>query len=408
MSSFNRSLVAAISLIVSASAAFAQIPVSVKLTTEALGLGNADINAASVVSADIPGKIVTSPIIGQASILTIQRSGVAGPGTIFDKLLVTVTARTHLDTTAGLPAAANDYMAGTIYISNENTSTPDGKDEGLGVRAFTVNTATALRSIDAATGRARQEGSKEVSGGTGPATYTTGNANGAPHVDEDVYFDFAPDANAQAAATQFLLSKFETGDKIDISLLTTTGQTRSATFQGTSNAGLFTVVDAAAKLWLVNVGGIPGVLPTDLVSRVVIRAVDDNPGNPAETAEHFLITGFTTVTDYPCEPVAQVSTNFATCGSNVTFTLGGAPGCAGCFIVSLDPGPSTFIGQTFAIGADWIPILSVVLPPNGIESITYNMPCEFVGLTFYGIVAVVNPAFTIISSTPAVTLTIIS
>jgi hypothetical protein len=391
---------------VAATASFSQTPVSVKLTAEGLGLGTADVNAGGVVDADIPGKLVTSPVVGQASILTIQRSGLAGPGTIFDKLLVTVTARTHLDTTSGLPAV-NDYQAGTIYISDENTSLPDGKDEGLGVRAFTVNTATALRLIDSGTGRAKQEGSKDVSGGTGPSTFTAGNANGAPHVDEDVIFDFAADANAQAAATHFLLSKFETGDKIDISVLTTTGQTRSASFQGTTNTGLFTEVSAADKLWVVNVAGVPGVLPTDLVARVIIRAIDDNPAAPAGTAEHFLITGFTTVTDYPCEPVAQVSTNVAPCGSSVTFTLGGAPGCAGCFIVSLDPGPSTFNGQTFAIGADWYPILSVVLPPSGIASVTFNMPCEFVGFTFYGIVAVVNPSFTIISSTPQVSLTIV-
>ena len=98
------------------------------------------------------------PSRGEGSILTVQKSGLAGPGTVSDPLLVTITSLTHLDTVNGLPAA-HDYQAGAIYLSDENTSMPDGKDEGLGVRAFSVE-ASGLRDhqLERTCGDRRQQG----------------------------------------------------------------------------------------------------------------------------------------------------------------------------------------------------------------------------------------------------------
>ena len=72
-----------------ASGASATMHVSVKLTTNALGLGNTDWNAGSTVNPDVAGKIYTSPTAGEGSFLKIQYSGVAGSGTASDHLLVT-------------------------------------------------------------------------------------------------------------------------------------------------------------------------------------------------------------------------------------------------------------------------------------------------------------------------------
>ncbi len=314
--------------------------VSVKLTTNALGLGTSDYNDGGSVDPDVPGAIVTSPVVGQGTILKVQRSGLAGPGTVADPLLVTVTSRTHLDTTSGLPAN-HDFVAGVIYLSNEASNLPDGAEEGLGVRAFTVNNTTGLRTFDGS-GFARIEGSKDVSGGTGPAAYVIGgDNNGAPHVDEDAQFDFNPALNIAANTVEFLLSKYDTTDVIDIEATLASGVTTSLSFQGTSNTALFQAISASAKLWKVKIAGLPGVTSADLIRRVRIRAIDDNPSMPAGTAEHFLITGILG-TIVPCPvrlqadvgPPGSTMYNFSTTspqtfvpGEALRWTMTTVPGC---------------------------------------------------------------------------------
>ena len=168
------------------------VPVSIKLTADALGLGSSDLNAGSVVDPDQSG-FITSPTTGEGSILWVQTDGLAGPGTAMNPLLVTMTAKTRTDVVNGLPAS-HDYHAGVLYISKESGGTPEGKDEGIGVRAFEVDGPTALRMIDPDTGLPLLtiEGSKEISGGTADPDYDPLNPNGAPHVDELFNFDFVP------------------------------------------------------------------------------------------------------------------------------------------------------------------------------------------------------------------------
>ncbi len=360
----------------------AQTPVSVKLTTNALGIGSVAYNDAGVADADVPGKIVLSPLTGTGNILTIQQSGVAGPGTLGDPLLVTVTARTHLDTLSGLPAA-HDYVAGIIYLTNENAQLPDGKNEGLGVRAITVDGATVLRVIDPATGRPCIEGSKDVSGGTGPEVYNPSNPNGTPHVDEEACFDFNnPDLTIRAVNTSFLLSKFDADNRIQLFVRLTTGETFELPFEGTGNTALFSVVDAGAKLWRLHIAGVPGIGANDLLDVVCIRAIDNNPQAPTSTAEHFLITGMTTVVEL-CSAPAYVQTLGTGCGAEPVPTLvqtpliqgvaftstvtSGAPFAPGILFVSFSGGAPFQVGgcQIFLDLNTAVPILPFTTDENG-------------------------------------------
>lgn len=263
--------------------------VSVKLTTNALGLGTSGINYGkdgSSIHADIAGKLVTSTTTGLGSILYVQRSGLAGSGTTLDPLLCTITAYTRLDTVTGLPAV-NDYQAGVITLTDENTSSPDGKDEGLGVRAFRVG-SNALRTYDKS-GLAIIEGSKEVSGGTGPSAWYSKDPNGPPHVDDEVLFSFAPDSYVLGQSIIVTLSKFEAGDKIDLNLSLIGGGVLTYSFAGTSNPAFSNPGDS---VWNVSFAKLTGLGANDFVSSFSIRAIDDDPLHPSSTAEHFLITGF--------------------------------------------------------------------------------------------------------------------
>ena len=266
--------------------------VSVKLTTDALGLGSDDLNGGNNVSADIVGKLITSPTIGQGSMLFVQHSGLAGSGTTADPLLCTITARTRLDTLTGLPAA-HDYQAGVIYLSTEATDRhgndllPDGRDEGLGVRAFTVGT-NGLRTTGKG-GLALIEGSKEVSGGTGPSAYNKKDLNGPPHVDEDVLFSFDPASNVWGQSIVVTLSKFDATDKIDLTLNLVSGGPLSYSFIGPPGGGF---TDLTQDVYNLSFAGLAGLGANDVVSSFSIRALDDNPAHPSGTAEHFLITGF--------------------------------------------------------------------------------------------------------------------
>ena len=132
--------------------------------SSALNLGfSTAVNDGSTLDSDIAGKLVTSPITGQGSILTIQANGKAGQGTTGNPLLMTVTANSHLDNTGSI----GDFQAGIIYLAaGDGTGGPVNK--GLGVRPFTVNDTTGLRGSGPNPGI---EGSKEVSGGTDPTSF---------------------------------------------------------------------------------------------------------------------------------------------------------------------------------------------------------------------------------------------
>ena len=148
--------------------------ITIELTTDALGLGSTEINYAgndSAVEADRPGKLVTSTTANVGSVLAIQTNALAGPGDMVNPLLVTVTARTHMDVKTGLPAGY-DFQAGVITLTDKDNDLPK---EGLGVRGFGIDLdpaspTYARRYVNpdyiATNGHGFQmEGSKEVSGG---------------------------------------------------------------------------------------------------------------------------------------------------------------------------------------------------------------------------------------------------
>lgn len=267
--------------------------VSIKLTSDALGLGTSDINKDNTVDPDVPG-FITSTTTGLGSILSIQTDGLAGTGTVANPLLVTVTARTRLDILSGLPSP-NDYQAGVIYISNESSDLPDGKNEGLGVRAFTVEeNLLFIREIDTSSGRAKIEGSKHVSGGTDASRDLTdpSSFDGPPHTDEDVTFNFDPFWLVDAQSVVVLLSVFDPTDVIDLHIELTSGSSIDLAFQGAFNTtSIFEEVGSGDKLWKLKFSGIGGLGSGDLVDNFTIRAIDDNPLDPKGTAEHFWITG---------------------------------------------------------------------------------------------------------------------
>ena len=277
-----------------------------KFTSEGLGLGSSDLNGKGVLSSDQTG-FVTSDTTGEGSILTIQTDGLAGTSTPF----VTVTAQTHLDTViypkswGGDP---RDYQAGVLFISNENTESPDGKKEGLGVTAFKVD-ADGYRTTE----RGKQlEGSKHVSGGTGPDTFDPYIPNGAPHVDEAVNFNFDSAWLVDAQSVEVLLSDYELkfskkkGKKKDKN----NGEFEKAelidlTINGTLYAGLGPdpVLDDSSrdesifekvggledKLWKLKFSGL-GLASGTFTNQFTIRATEPDPWHGG-TAEHFFITG---------------------------------------------------------------------------------------------------------------------
>jgi len=277
----------------------------VKLTTDSLGLGSSDLNKGKTVDPDKPG-FITSSVTGQGSILSILQDGTAGIATGSNPLFVTVTASEHLDTIFGLPAL-HDYQAGVLFISDEDSKSPGGKTEGLGVRAFTVDGVTALREIDSGTGRAKIEGSRHVSGGTGPTTYDSSSPNGAPHVDESVNFDFDPFFNVNAQSVEVFLSKFNSSDIIDLHIERTSGSDIDLTFLGTSSSSIFEQVGVDKdKLWKLKFSGISLLGPSDLIANFSIRANDNDPSAPKGTAEHFFISSFSADASPVPEPSSLV------------------------------------------------------------------------------------------------------
>ena len=91
--------------ILSVSGTVSAAVLNVKFTSQALGLGSSEINEGTTVESNIAGKLITSSVTGFGSTLFVQRSGLAGSGTISDPLLLKVTCRTRLDTVTGLPGS---------------------------------------------------------------------------------------------------------------------------------------------------------------------------------------------------------------------------------------------------------------------------------------------------------------
>lgn len=261
----------------------------------ALNLGSsAAVNDGGTIDPDIAGKLVTSPVTGQGSILYVQTDGKAGQGTLSSPLLFTVTANSHLDNTG----AIGDFQAGVLYLASaDGTAGPVG--HGLGVRAFTVNSTTGLRQSGPSPGI---EGSKEVSGGSDPTSFTV-RGNGAPHVDERVLFTINPTLSVVGQSISMVLTKFDgTGtspgglngseDIFDLVINRLSGSPlvfNSLKASSFGNWGTNIGTDA----WKFDFSKITGLGPTDIVTSFSVRANDDNPSNPAGTAEHFLINGFT-------------------------------------------------------------------------------------------------------------------
>lgn len=280
------------------------VPISIVLEAGALGnIGpggtNTTVNDGSTLDTPITGKLELGGPVGSGlgTVLYVQTDGKAGKGTALAPLFVTLTARSHLDNTG----AIGDFQAGNFYITPSDGTV---KDNGLGVRPFTVNETTGLRDTG---NNPRIEGSKEVSGGTDPTDFAT-RGNGAPHVDERVLFDFAQPVLGKSI--NVVLTKFDaTGtnggmngseDIFDL-IISRVGLPdivlNSVRKSVPPGAAMLTYIGAAADMVVnVNFDGLVGLGilgATDLVTSFSIRANDDNPSSPAGTAEHFLIDGLT-------------------------------------------------------------------------------------------------------------------
>jgi len=293
--------------------------ITVELTTDALGLGSTEINYAgndAAVEADRPGKLVTSTTANVGSVLTIQTNGLAGPGDMDNPLLVTVTARTHMDVKTGLPAGY-DFQAGVITLTDKDNDVPN---EGLGVRGFGIDldpasptfakryvnpsyTATNVHGF-------QMEGSKEVSGGVDVeawADFIDGRpiapSNMPPHVDEDVIFDFNnPEVLVAGDSVVVLLTKIKAGGDsftlaldLTIDLVGGTSVVRSYDYLSDapdvfSEPAGYGTDDNIMQL---DFSGISlGLESTDIIDSFTIGGRDDPVDDPKETDEHFLINGF--------------------------------------------------------------------------------------------------------------------
>jgi hypothetical protein len=301
-------------------------PTLIKLTTDALGLGGTDINYGdngSAVEADRAG-LFMSYDRNVGSVLTIQADKTAGAGSIANPVVVTVTARAHLDVQTGLPAD-HDIYPGVITLSDDNGEL---NKEGLGVRAFGIDLRETVdnnpnpdygkRYVN--TGYLgdndhgfQMEGSKEVSGGTNGTTWETFVGrnpevprNKPPHVDEDVTFDFNNDLfSVTADSINVLLTnigRVEGGDPFNLGLDLRVNLTDgSSIFQSFGNLydssgdplDGFSLLSGYDNVLQINLGSALGLEPLIFVNSFVIGARDDLADSAAGTDEHFLINGFT-------------------------------------------------------------------------------------------------------------------
>lgn len=268
----NKALICA-ALTCCVASAGAQVRTSIGLTSGKLGLGNIEINGGKTVNADIASKLITSSVVGHGSILYVRTNGLAGQGS---DLLATITAKSHLDTVGG----PGDHYAGAIYM------TKDGGG-GLGVRAFSTDNV-GLRLMSG--GLAKIEGSKGVSGGNGYATFNPSKPNGAPHVDEAVYFDYNSAANVGAKGLEVTLNGFKSGNKVYFKITTAGGKVYEG-LVGTSDLAYLTA--SGSDSYRLKFTGVAALTQTEIARQLEIRAVNPNLADTSiGTKEHFLIDGF--------------------------------------------------------------------------------------------------------------------
>jgi hypothetical protein len=126
--------------------------------------------------------------------------------------------------------------------------------------------------------------------------------DGPPHVDELAFFDFTVGSglwdakNFSWVLTNFTSLSGSSGDRYDIHIDYLGGScTEQFLSSGAGTSGVSSTDSSgnltgnSSKL----TGGCGGIPAGALLSDFYIRAVDDNPGSPQGTAEHFLINGFT-------------------------------------------------------------------------------------------------------------------
>ncbi len=308
--------------------------ISIELTSDSLGLGGDDINYdknGNALEADRPGQLVTSTEANAGSVLTIQADGTAGAGSESNKLLVTVTAKTHMDVQANLPAGY-DFQGGIITLTDHDATRDELAKEGLGVRAFGIdldpNSATyGQRYVNDSykqdnTHGYQMEGSKEVSGGVAETDwydFVAGQPetpdNAPPHVDEYVLFDFNEDELSIAAnGVSFLLTKVKAGSgpmdlSLDVEITLADGSTIVRSYDYLSDApDVFSTLSGYADVIQMDLSGASlGLASTDLIDSIKIGAKDDPADDPRETDEHFLINGFTLSSVSPA-PIPEPAT----------------------------------------------------------------------------------------------------
>lgn len=82
-------------------------------------------------------------------------------------------------------------------------------------------------------------------------------------------------------------------------------------------------------------------------------------------------------------------------GNTVTTVMQGSPGCYGCFVISLDPGPAIFEGILMPVGYPWLAVNSQGFVAPG-QIFTYDFPIPndpaLVGLVIYGAVGLTDAA----------------
>jgi len=283
-------------------------PVMIELTTDALGLGSTKINHqhnGDPIEADRPGQLITSTAANVGSVLTIQTDGTAGPGTVINPLLVTVTARTYLDIQDNLPADY-DIHAGAITLTKKNNDLPK---EGLGVRAFGIDTDINSDSYGkryVGDNGFQVEGSKEVSGGVDSSDWfdfvnrsDSPPDNSPPHVDEDVTFNFNHNkVLVKADSIKVLLTKTNPKEMYNLGLelaaILVDGTEYSLSLGKISDAGdnyLPGFSEFAAGVLEVDLGVVLG-LDSSAIDRFVVGARDDIADDPKGTDEHFMINSF--------------------------------------------------------------------------------------------------------------------
>jgi hypothetical protein len=306
-----------ISLFIFVSSA-AATPVLIELTSNALGLGPDAINHAknnNLVDADIAGKFITSTDAGIGSILYINSEGLAG-GVGTNDLLMTVTARSHMSIQTGIPEGS-DIHAGIITLSAGGTGSLS--DQGLGVRAFTIDTIGTAETNSNFGKRYfdRMEGSREVSGGTDPITTWDAfvddskaiPSNNPPHVNEDVTFDFNNEAFSIAGNTvSVLLTRLDNRTKktiptedpgplkvgLDLTINLLGGTQIYKTWGNISQVdeeGLFSLFEDYDDVVKIDFSALTEITSGSIIDSFIIGARPDDIDADDETDEHFLING---------------------------------------------------------------------------------------------------------------------